>query len=178
VSKRNALEQAVGPVLANDWQKRVDDLAIRDWGAWLEGEDVPYEVALNRLRLLLEDGVLPEVPTEAVFNTCFGLSASLSKKARKEILLLDTPRRYRKLKKALQSPVKETEKFLGRKVHRYEIEDFLEADLNERSEKVEADFKRQRLPYKAPEKVRGHPRPGWDYWDVESRLVGGLLVIL
>jgi len=178
MSKRNALEQAVGPALATDWEKRVDALATRDWRAWLEGEDVPYEIALRRLRLLLDDGVLPEVPTEAVFNTCFGLSAAHSKKARKEILLVDTARRYRKLKKALQSPVKETEKFLNRKVHRYEIEDFLEADLLERSEKVEADFKRQRLPYKAPDKIRGHPRPGWDYWDVESRLVGGLLAIL
>jgi len=31
--------------------------------------------------------------------------------------------------------------FAGRKVHRYEIEDFLEQDLLERSEKVEADFR-------------------------------------
>ncbi len=177
VSKRNALEQAVGPALASDWAKRVDELATRDWHSWLEGEDVPYEVALKRLRLLLDDGV-PDVPTEAVLNTCFGLSPAHSKRARKEILLADTPRRYRKLKTALQHPAKEIEKFLGRKAHRYEVEDYLEPDLLERSEKVEADFKRQRLPYKAPEKVRGHPRPGWDYWDIESRLVSGLLAIL
>jgi hypothetical protein len=177
VPKRNALEQAVGPGLVAGWEKRIEALAIRDWQSWLEGDEVPYEVAILRLRALLDEGLLPDVPTEAVLNTCFGLSAAHSKKARKEILT-DIGRRYSKLKKSLQNPVKQTSMFVTRKVHRYEIEDFLEADLLERSEKVEADFKRQRLPYKAPEKVRGHPRAGWDFWDIESRLVGGLLKIL
>jgi len=177
MAKRNALEQAVGSDLAPDWEKRVDALAVEEWRDWLGGEEVPYDIAILRLRALLQESLLPDVPTEAVLNTCFGLTQTQAKKARKEILT-DVGRRYAKLKKALQSPVKETAKFVGRKVHRYAIEDFLEQDLLERSEKVEADFKRQRLPYQAPEKVRGHPRAGWDFWDIESRLVGGLLRIL
>jgi hypothetical protein len=170
---QNALTQAI-PGLPKNWQQTVDALARDDWTDWLEGtQEVPYEVARYRLRKLLENGLLPGVPTEATLITCFRLSHAHAKRARRE-LVEDSALRWKTLSDALKAPLENLPKWQNRKVGKYGVPDYVEADLLERSEFVESKIK----PYRPPTRERGGPRPGWKHYSLDERLVAELMKVL
>jgi len=168
-----AIVDALGRPLKADEITAINALAVSEWTDWLDGaRELPYRVALSRVRALVPQ-VLPDVPSEAVLTSCFGLKAGDARKLRKEFWD-DRAKRLSFLKQAVKS-VKLTYSAAGVTYEVVEVADYLVADLEEKEEKARQILGTAFVPLI---KKSARPAPGAYDWAIEKKVRATILTLL
>jgi len=171
--KYTAIVDALGRSLTPQEMDAINALAVAEWTGWLDGQfEIPYKTALARIRALVPKP-LPDVPSEAVLTSCFGLKTADARRLRREFWD-DRTKRLAMLKQSVQK-VKLTYTTGGSTFEVVEVADYLVDDLEEKEEKARHTLGTNFVPL-----IRKSPRPGpgaYD-WAIEQAVRATILALL